>query len=128
MTAAAAGSSRNGRTSLASRFIVFIAVLAFAFQSYIAQTHIHGQQQSLYGVAKIAAAPSPAPGKLPLDNSSTDCPFCQAINLAGVFVTPAALLLQLPQMWVADVTHIVLAREASGAPAHDWQSRAPPRR
>ena len=128
MTAAAAGYSKNGRASLASRFVVFLVVLVFAFQSYVAQTHIHGQAQSLYGVAKIAAAPSPMPGKLPLDNSPTDCPFCQAVNLAGAFITPAALLFQLPQMWVASVTHIVIARDASGAVAHDWKSRAPPRR
>src|ERR1035438_4702457 len=69
MTAAAAGYSRIGRMGSASRFVVFITVLAFALQSYIAQTHIH----AAHGVAGIVATHSLAHGKTPLDNSQLDC-------------------------------------------------------
>jgi len=126
MTSAAAESSRNGRRSFASRLIICVALLAFALQSYIAQTHIHGLAPD--GIVKIAAAPSQGPGKIPLDKSPADCPFCQAVNLAGVFLNPTALVVLLPLSWVGIVSHIVIARAASGDTAHDWQSRAPPRR
>jgi hypothetical protein len=125
MTLAAAG-TKNGGRAFASRLVLFIALLTFALQSYIAQTHIHGQ--GLGGLVQITSAQSPDQGKAPLDNRSTDCPFCQAVNLAGVFLDPAALVVLLPLSWVDSVSHIILARAVFGDTAHDWQSRAPPRR
>ena len=125
MTLAAAG-TRNGGKSFASRLVLCIALLTFALQSYIAQTHIHGQ--GLAGLVQITSAQSPDQGKPPLDNGPTDCPFCQAVNLAGVFLSPAALLVLLPLSWADSVSHIILACAGFGVTAHDWQSRAPPRR
>jgi hypothetical protein len=126
MTAAAAESLEIRRLSPARRFVVFIAVLAFALQSYITQTHIHDEQQSFAGIVKITTSQSPAHGKTPLDKPA-DCAFCQAVIHAGAFVASATPLLLLPFVWVETVALVFTARAACDAAAHDWQSRAPPR-
>lgn len=124
MTAAAAESLGIRRVGLARRIVVFVAVFAFALQSYIAQVHIHGASQ---GTGQLAAAQSHEPGKTPVHDGQTDCPFCQAIIHAGVFVAPAAPLLNLPFALIETVVPVVVPRAASNTVAHDWQSRAPPR-
>jgi hypothetical protein len=126
MTVAAAGNFGIRRTRLASRLVVFIALFAFALQSYIAQTHIHGVSQDFPGVVKTATVPSPAQGKAPLDNSPVDCPFCQTATLAGAYVMSATLLVYLPLGWVKAIILVVTTGTASSIAAHDWQSRAPP--
>jgi hypothetical protein len=110
------------RQGLASRLVVLLAVLAFAFQSYVTQTHIHDDLPQASGIVKSHA---PLHGKAPLNPAS--CPFCQSVALAGAFVSPANVLFHLPLAWVLSVAHVFTARAASGTIAHDWQSRAPPR-
>jgi hypothetical protein len=123
MTAAAADYAGIQRSSLARRILVFVAVLAFALQSYIAQTHIH--DVVFGGAAKITNTQSPV--KAPLHDSQGDCPFCQAVLHAGAFVASATPSLLLPFVWVKTVALVFTARAASHTAAHDWQSRAPPR-
>jgi hypothetical protein len=127
MTAAAAESFETRRISPARRFVVFVAVLAFALQSYITQTHIHDASQGLGGIVKIATPQSPAQGKTPLHDGQSDCPFCQAVIHAGAFVASATPLLLLPSTLVETIALVFTARATSNAAAHDWQSRAPPR-
>jgi Protein of unknown function (DUF2946) len=124
MTAAAAESPGIRRGNPARRFVVFIAILAFAFQSYITQTHIH-ELQGFRGGA--TATHSSAPSKTPLRDSQTDCPFCQAVIHAGFFVASAAPTLRLPVALVETVALVSTAPETTDPVAHDWQSRAPPR-
>jgi hypothetical protein len=112
----------------ASRFGMFIVVLAFLLQSYITQTHIHIGSQGFSGIIKIAATQAPTQGKTPLDNGRADCPFCQAIGMAGLFVTSVTPPLSLPFMWVKADVLVFTAWVASDAAAYGWQSRAPPRR
>lgn len=126
MAAAAAKNAARGSRFAASRLVVFAVLLAFALQSYVVQTHLHVSAPP--GVAKIAAMQTSGHRKAPLNNSQTDCPFCQATNLAGTFVTPAAALLLLPLAWMQTVQIGPLMREASGPRAQGWRSRAPPRR
>ena len=123
MTAAAAEYAGVRRSGLARRILVFVAVFAFALQSYIAQTHIH--DAVLGGAAKIADTQSP--GKAPVHDSQSDCPFCQAVVHSGAFVASAAPLLLLPFVWIKTIAPDFAARAAAHTGAHDWQSRAPPR-
>ncbi len=109
------------RSGLARRFVVFVAVFAFALQSFIAQTHIHAE--ALAGTAKVAATS----GQAPIDHSQADCPFCQAVTHVGSVVASAAPLLRLPFSWVETAALVLTAVAMSGSTAHDWQSRAPPR-
>jgi hypothetical protein len=124
MTAAATGYSRTWRRSSASRFIVLVVLLAFALQSVLTQTHIHGASQSPGGFAKVAALH--VPGQTPRDNSQENCPLCQAVVQSGVFVASATPFLSLPFAWVETVALIFSPRASSHAAAHDWRSRAPP--
>jgi hypothetical protein len=109
----------------ARRFVVFLAVFAFALQSFIAQTHIHAEPLALGGIVKIASASSP--DKAPVDHSQADCPFCQAVVHVGSIVASAPPLLRLPFSWVETTALVFTAVAISGSTAHDWQSRAPPR-
>jgi DUF2946 family protein len=112
-----------GRSGPARRFVVFVAVFAFALQSFIAQTHIHAE--SLAGVVKIAGTSTS--GKLPVDHSQADCPFCQAVTHVGSVVATAPPVLRLPYSWIETAALVVTAVAISPSTAHDWQSRAPPR-
>lgn len=127
MTAAGAKYRGVRRIGPAHRFIVFVAALALALQSYIAQTHLHDAFRNFGGTAKIADTRSPAQNPSPFDHRSADCPLCQAVIHGGVFITPATLLLNLPFLWVELFLPAFKAPDASVASAHDWQSRAPPR-
>jgi hypothetical protein len=103
---------------------VFIAVFAFALQSFIAQTHIHAESLNLGGIVKVATTdPS---GKAPVDHSQADCPFCQAVMHVGSIVASVPPLLRLPYSWVETAALAFTAVATSGSAAHDWQSRAPP--
>jgi hypothetical protein len=109
------------RSGPARRFVVFIAVFAFALQSFIAQTHIHAE--SLAGIIKTVTTP----GKAPIDHGQADCPFCQAVTHVGSVVASAPPLLRLPYSWVETAALGFTAIAIFVATAHDWQSRAPPR-
>ena len=127
MTVVAAGSSGIRRASPASGFVVFVTLLAFVLQSFIAQTHIHGSSLDFAGVAKIAVTQPPTHGKTPSDNGAVDCPFCQAVVHAGALLAPAPPLLLLPA-GARYETLFVTMRAIAVASAHSWQSRAPPQR
>jgi hypothetical protein len=109
----------------ASRFVVFVTALAFAFQCYLTQTHIHGMLQG--DAVKIAAALSSTPDKTPLDHSRSDCPVCQAVVHAGAFLAPVVLPV-LVLSWTEHAAPFVAARIVVADSTHFWQSRAPPRR
>jgi hypothetical protein len=105
---------------------MFVVALAFAMQSYIAQTHIHAESQGSGGIAKIFSTQLAAQSKTPLNDKRVDCPLCQAVTHAGAFVTPTTLILHLPLIWSEGVGLVDAAQAAADAAAHDWQSRAPP--
>lgn len=113
------------RLSPARRIVMFVAVLAFALQSYIAQTHIHDAWQAAGGIVRLATQPSP--DKSPIDHNRADCPFCQAVLHVGAALASPAPLLTLPFVWVLTAPLIFTTRADSVSAAHDWKSRAPPR-
>jgi hypothetical protein len=103
------------------RLIAALVLVAFCFQSYVVQTHIH-EAHAPVAVAGLHLSH----GKAPAGNSPLDCPFCQAVAHGGSFFMPdASLLFLLPQwLWIAvpDVPPV----GKSVAINHNWQSRAPP--
>jgi hypothetical protein len=102
------------------RFIAAVVLLAFGFQSYLAQTHIHE--------TAVALTYHPGHNKAPVDNSPLDCPFCQAVAHATSFLVPGALLPFLAPEWVKMTTLHNLLADKSTATRYNWQSRAPPSR
>jgi len=107
------------------RAIAWIVLLAFALQSFITQTHIHGSSSA---GATLAASAANLAGhkKAPADDGKADCPFCQAIMHAGAFYAPVAQTLVLPVSWAKIATFFFVAETFVSVPSHFWHSRAPP--
>jgi hypothetical protein len=102
------------------RLIAALVLLAFSFQTYVAQTHIH--QSPIAGLASIAH-PS---HKTPTENSPFDCPFCQAVAHGTSFLQPDSLtLLPSAQSLQIPVPHTLSVAKNTAAD-HSWRSRAPP--
>lgn len=117
-----------GTTGSGFRAITWLVLLAFALQSFITQTHIHGAFGSA-GDTQIVKTLTGAPShnnKAPAENQA-DCPFCQAITHAGAFFTPSAPALILPVTLTTTFAPTFAARVIGAFSSHPWQSRAPPR-
>ena len=107
------------------RAIAWILLVAFALQSFLTATHIHGAFNTR---ARVAAAVSGAAihKNTPTDNGKAECPFCQAIVHAGAFYAPPAQTLVLPLTWATIATAFFVAANFVSISSHRWQSRAPP--
>ena len=103
------------------RFIACLILISFTLQSYITQTHIHNTAPA--AVAKIV---SHAPSKAPIDDNPMDCPFCQAVAHDGPFFLPTVPLVILSIEFVELAAPALRFHRSWEAPAHIWQSRAPP--
>lgn len=103
---------------------VFVAaLLAFTWQSFVTQTHIHLETLPVAATHVVARQLTPTQ---PAPERPIDCPICHAAALSGHYLTPG------PAMVLAMVTAAVW-RFASTASApsrvtrsHAWRSRAPP--
>jgi hypothetical protein len=124
------------RRSAARSALALATAIAFFLQGLIIQTHIHGAASPISGfstlLAKIAAASeNDAFTKIPAKNTpakddSTRCPFCQAAQSAGSFVSPTAVVLLLPWQNVAVVPLLLAHKFHANAASHSWRGRAPP--
>src|ERR1700744_637602 len=93
------------------RVVVALALLTFALQSYITQTHIHFASEQAFGlsgddftpVAKIAPGKTAPSKKTPPNADPANCPLCQAAAHSGQFVTPSAIGFALPGETIAIV-------------------------
>lgn len=102
------------------RLIAILLMLAFSFQSYLVQTHIHEP------AAVSATLIHHAGHKAPANNTPFDCPFCQVVNHAGSFLISDVSLLLLASQWVEMTAPRHLTPEVGTVANHPWQSRAPP--
>ena len=109
------------RTAL-SRLIAALLLLAFGFQSYLAQTHIHDT------AAKTPAALVQYSGhnRAPVQNSPLDCSFCQMLTQVGSTMMPDVALLVPAMQWTMMALPRYLLASAGTTANHPWQSRAPP--
>lgn len=109
-----------------------LALILFAFQSYVTQTHVHLLWQG--APERFADAPGGAghltrqtPSKRPPADNPATCPLCQGLLLSGHFTSPGGIVLLLPH-WIGLSTAILAAVPALVAAAsHSWYGRAPPR-
>ena len=112
-------------TTTVSRLVKLFALLAFLLQGLVVQTHIHGVPLTVADHILKASAPSqPAPND-PYDPAN--CPLCQEILHAGVFVAPAPVLLAIPSGVVTFAPDFLIATLIGQTSYPSWQSRAPPR-
>lgn len=118
---------------------VYLLVTAFAFQSYVTQSHIHitsvpgisgkiadrGALQST-GNAAGDSGRQQKPDRYPPNDDPSNCPICQQITLTGHFLTAGTIsLIPPPEIALgifisADVLVLI-----SGV-SHAWRGRGPP--
>ncbi len=107
--------------------VTLFALLAFALQSYVAQTHTHKwTQPGLTGLAIALDLDIPVKGKAPAKQDQNNCPLCQGIAHAGAFLTPAAAAALAPTLSVQIIALAPDTARAIDAVSHSWQSRGPP--
>ena len=110
---------------VASRLVTLFALLVFALQGYLVQTHIHGLPITAQRTVHLSTPAGPGPVD-PYDPAS--CPLCQEILHAGVFVTPVIASLPLQLDWIVFLAAMVLPDPVTIHRSLNWQSRAPPSR
>lgn len=108
--------------------VTLLSLIAFVFQSYLVQIHIHGLSRAPIVAADNSSTPASShkPGKKPVDQDRVDCPLCQQGMRAGNFVMPAATL-ALPVTLA--VSTVLIAAHITGIAhpvSHIWRGRAPP--
>ena len=120
------GQHTTAQKPLFARLTMLLLALVFAVQSFAVQTHIHGQPvTALAHITHVSAPAGPAPQD-PYDPAN--CPLCQEMLHAGVYVVPVVVDFLVILNAVALAPAFVLLPHAATERQHSWQSRAPPRR
>ena len=102
---------------------MLFALLAFALQAYLVQTHMHGQPGVLSPKPHVSAPVQPAPFD-PL--APANCALCQEILHAGTAIAPDNSELALLLTWIAMAPAVALLPAEPIALTTGWHSRAPP--
>ncbi len=114
----------TGRPLLSRLFLLFMLV-AFAVQGFAVQTHIHGEPASANSIITHVSAPSQPGPRDPYDPSN--CPLCQEMLHAGVYVAPVVADFVVILNAVAFAPAYAILPHAATERQHSWQGRAPPR-
>ncbi len=117
---------RAAARGMVSHALVLLTLVAFVFQSFVTQTHIHAQPVGA-PVAVDWLDGGKAPGKeAPAKNDEASCPLCQAFASSGQFLTPAAAAILLPSFSVSVIQLVPLATTFVRSASHAWRGRLPP--
>lgn len=105
------------------RALVVALLLAFSWQGFVTQTHLHAP-------AEAGAAPA-APGTLATPrhrrpDPPASCPICRDIAHAGRFVLPPAIRWHRPEPSAAWLAAPLPVRWTRPSRSHAWLSRGPP--
>ncbi len=109
---------------LLSRLAMLFMLVAFTVQGLAVQVHIHGDPLTARDHVTHISAPSTPTSLDPYDPAN--CPLCQELMHAGVYVTPAVSNFIAILNAVAFAPAFALPPHAAGERQHGWQSRAPP--
>lgn len=110
--------------------LTLLCGLAFLFQAFIAQTHIHvpGVADGAVSYGAVATGVQ-SPAKAPDQNQRDDlskCPFCQVAMALGATVGPSVFyVLQPPTSGVVEALR-EQQRPVRIARSYIWRSRGPP--
>lgn len=116
--------------------ITLLVFLAFAFQSYVTQTHIHFPGERAVNIfapveksgalAKLKLPSKHNPDKYPPGDDPANCPICQEVMHSGAFVMPDFVAMVLPSQPVSIVPLVIALPAIIETSSHAWQGRAPP--
>jgi hypothetical protein len=112
----------NNAQPLWRRLVLTLTLLAFAQASFLTQTHLH---PPVLPSSKATQGLS-GHGKLPQRDDPAHCPLCQEYVVAGAYLSPAAIVLPLPELTTFAVLHVVRALAHVASASHNWLGRAPP--
>ena len=120
--------SRAASRGVFSHALLFLTLLAFAFQGFVTQTHIHHPSSATERAAIVKVVGLAAThGGSRHDDGTADCPFCQALVIAGAFFTPTAPSIGPLVGWAETQVHRPTIGGLTVATASfSWRSRAPP--
>jgi hypothetical protein len=104
------------------RLLLALTLIAFAQASFLTQTHLHAPVLPASNVGQGQTGH----GKVPLPDDPAHCPLCQEYVIAGAYVSPAAVVLPLPELTTFAVLDVVGALPFVAVASHDWRGRAPP--
>jgi len=116
--------SASRRMSAGFVALLLAALVAFAWQSFVTQTHIHLSDGP---VATARAASTQVSGTQPAPDRPIDCPICHDGAIAGHYLSPGPVLVLAAigaTLWLFAPTASAPSRHAR---SHAWRSRAPPR-
>lgn len=107
--------------------LLLTALLAFSWQSIVAQSHVHFDARTYkqLGIEGDSSAARQTAERSPADLPA-DCPICREIAHAGHYLQPAPLALAAPEtgvVWIAISPWRTLTLRQR---RHAWHSRAPP--
>ena len=107
--------------------VTLLALIAFGFQSYLVQTHIHGLPQLAASAdGKQHVSPLSRNDKAPAQNGQANCPLCQDSLRAGSYVLPPIIATLPPTLVVTASLIAIVPSLAAKSVSHIWQSRGPP--
>jgi hypothetical protein len=119
------GQARATTRGLRWHLILLTALLSFAWQGFLTQTHVHFvrgvavEQGSTRGPS--TADPTRSPHSLP-----ADCPVCSAAAYAGTYLPPAPIILLAPDHASPQLAATIWSGSDLRHRSHAWRSRAPP--
>ena len=126
---------RSARGTFHHSFILLATLVAFLFQSYVVQTHIHFAASAdpetfvADGANLKTNADSAVAGqhnsKPPIDDPA-HCPICQEFLHAGQYLTPAPVLALLITAVFVPITIERAVPVTANPVSHGWRGRAPP--
>lgn len=122
-------SHRTGAAASKRRRLAFsfAALLAVFLQAFVVQTHVHGLPTAAFSQTfelPADAADGSHEQASAGGNHQSACAICQALAAAGAAALPDAAFLTATNHG-GELAKLALAL-APLAPAHSWQSRAPP--
>jgi hypothetical protein len=111
--------------SLLRLWLASLVLIAFSFQSYVTQTHIHLVAQTS-DPAKADSGKAQR-DRYPANQDPSNCPICQEVLHSGSFITPSAIAVLLPSLAVSVLAIVIDTTIVSQPVSHSWRGRAPPR-
>ncbi len=109
--------------------MLLLTLLAFGWQSFVAQAHRHAGEREGISLAQVVQAvvgtKAEKGGQVPADTPD-NCPICQEIAHGGAYLLPTPILFQPPAAIVAWFAVTLLLALALRQQSHAWRSRAPP--
>jgi hypothetical protein len=106
---------------------LLVTLFAFAWQSFVAQTHVHfGAENYAIGHAGKADALGRPKIVQPSAELPDECPICDEIAHAGHLLLPTSFALPAPETGTPLRGETPPFAQLPPARSHGWQSRAPP--